>query len=69
MSDKIAEIVKSLPEADRVLVAEKLLELDRKLEQVRKFDTAVIDALTRVLKSRSPVAQQLRALLKEIANG
>jgi hypothetical protein len=69
MSDKIAEIVNRLPEADRVLVAEKLVELDRKLEQVRKFDTAVVDALVRVLKSPDPQAQNLRRLIREISNG
>jgi hypothetical protein len=67
MSNSIAEIVDRLPEADRVLVAEKLLELDRKLEQVRKFDTAVVDALARVLKSPNPQAQRLRELIREIS--
>jgi hypothetical protein len=67
MSDKIAEIVKSLPEADRTLVTEKLVELDRNLERLLKRDAAIADSLFRFLKS--PQAERLRRLIKEIANG
>jgi hypothetical protein len=66
MSAKIDEIVKSLPEADRVLVANKLLELDRKLERLLKHDAAVVDSLVRVLQSRNPQSARLRQLLKDI---
>ena len=69
MSDKIAEIVNRLPEADRLLVAEKLVELDRKLERLLKQDAAIAESLVRVLQSRNPQARRVHELIKEIANG
>jgi hypothetical protein len=67
MTRSVAEIVESLSEPDRVLVAEKLAELDRKIEQQRKFDTAVADSLMRILKSA--LGKSLRDRIKEVANG
>jgi hypothetical protein len=67
MSDKIAEIVKSSPEADRALVTDKLVELDRKLERLLKRDAAIADSLFRFLKSKNPQAERLRDLIKEIS--
>ena len=49
MSNNVAAIVERLSEADRVLVAEKLVELDRKLEQLRKQDAALVAGLARSL--------------------
>jgi hypothetical protein len=67
MARRIDEIVESLSEPDRVLVAEKMAELDRKLEQRRTFDAAIVDSLTRILESPNPQAKRLRQLIKEIA--
>jgi hypothetical protein len=67
MARSITEIVESLSESDRVLVGEKMVELDRRLEHQRKFDAAVADSLLRVLKSA--LGKTLRDKLKEIAHG
>jgi hypothetical protein len=63
----VAEIVDQLSEADRLLVAEKLVELDRKLERLLKRDAAIADSLFRFLKSKNPQAERLRDLIKEIS--
>ena len=44
MARRSAEIIESLSEADRVLVAEKIAEADRKLERLRKQDSAIADS-------------------------
>jgi hypothetical protein len=65
MARSSAEIVASLPEADRVFVAEKMAELDRKIDDQRKFDAAIVDSLIRILKS--PLGKTLREKIQEIA--
>jgi len=65
MARTSAEIIASLPEAGRVFVSEKLAELDRKLEQRRQFDAAVVESLLRALKG--PLGKTLRDKTKEIA--
>ena len=65
MARTSAEIIASLPEAGRVFVSEKLAELDRKLEQRRQFDAAVVESLLRALKG--PLGKTLRDKIKEIA--
>jgi hypothetical protein len=59
----IAEIVESLPEDDRLLAAEKVVQANRKLE---RFDSTVASSLLRILKS--PLGEVLRSKIKEIAN-
>jgi hypothetical protein len=66
MARSTAEIVASLSEPDRVFVAEKMAEVDRKLEQRRQFDAAVVDSLIRVLKT--PLGKSLRDKIKEITD-
>ena len=48
-----------------MFVSEKLAELDRKLEQRRQFDAAVVESLLRALKG--PLGKTLRDKIKEIA--
>jgi hypothetical protein len=48
-SNSVAEIVESLSEADRILVAEKIARADRKLEQLRKQDAIILASLARTL--------------------
>lgn len=68
MARSTAEIVASLSESDRVFVAEKMAELDRKLGQRRQFDAAVVESLLRALKG--PLGKPLKDKIKEIsANG
>jgi hypothetical protein len=62
MSDKIIEILDSLPVPDRILAAEKL----GKLEWLLKRDLTMADSLVRILKS--PIGKELRETIKEIAN-
>ena len=66
MTRSTAEIIASLSESDRSLVAEKMAELDRKLEERRRFDSAVVDSLLRALKG--PLGKTLRDKIKEISN-
>jgi hypothetical protein len=61
MSSRSAEIVKSLSKEDRLLVTEKMIELERKL---RRQDSDLADALLRVLKG--PLGKALRDRIKEI---
>jgi hypothetical protein len=63
MSQRNAEIVRSLSKEDRLLVTEKLIELERKL---RRHDSDLADSLIRVLKG--PLGKELRDWIKEIAN-
>ena len=65
MARTSAEIIASLPEADRVFVSEKLAALDRKLEHQRQFDAAIVDSLLRALKGL--LGKTLRDKIKEIA--
>jgi hypothetical protein len=65
MARSTAEIIATLSESDRVLVAEKMAELDRKIDDQRKFDAAIVDSLIRILKS--PLGKTLREKIKEIA--
>jgi len=67
MARSFDEIAAGLSESDRARVAEKIAELDRKIEHQQKFDAAVVDSLLRILRSR--LGKELRSRLKEIANG
>jgi hypothetical protein len=64
MSSRGDEIVKSLSKEDRLLVTEKMIELERKL---RRHDSDLADSLIRVLKG--PLGKELRNRIKEIAHG
>ena len=66
MARSTAEIVATLSEPDRIFVSEKMAELDRKLEQRRQFDAAVVESLLRILKS--PIGKTLRDKIKEVSN-
>jgi hypothetical protein len=63
MSSRGDEIVRNLSKENRLLVTEKMIELERKL---RRQDSDLADSLIRVLKG--PLGKQLRNRIKEIAN-
>jgi len=66
MARSTAEIVATLSEPDRIFVSEKMAELDRKLEQRRQFDAAVVESLLRILKS--PIGKTLRDTARPAAH-
>jgi hypothetical protein len=63
----VAEIIESLPEADRTIALEKIARIERRIEVRQKLDELVADSLLRVLKS--PLGKSLKETIKEIANG
>jgi hypothetical protein len=63
----VAEIIESLPEADRTIALEKIARIERRIEQRRKLDEFIADSLLRVLKS--PMGKSLQQKIKEIALG
>ena len=78
-SNSVAEIVESLSEADRILVAEKIARADRKLEQLRKQDAIILASLARTLTNprsgderlqRRLIEKFIKAIVKEeLKNG
>ena len=63
MSTRGDEIVRNLSKENRLLVTEKMIELERKL---RRQDSDLADSIIRILKG--PLGKGLRNRIKEIAN-
>ncbi len=49
------------------MLPKKMVEVDRKIEQLRKQGQAVVDSLLRAL--RSPIGKELKRKIQKIANG
>ena len=65
------EIVDALSEEDRVLIAQRIAEADRKLERLRKQDAAVVTGLARSLTAphgddARRAVRQIEKFIKEI---
>jgi hypothetical protein len=67
----LANIVASIPDAERANVARRLARLERLIEKQNDFDEQVAAALDRILdaprSSVRPLAKQIRKRIKEIA--
>ena len=50
MARSSAEIVAQLSEEDRVFIAERMAQADRKLERLRKRDAGIAEKLTTLLR-------------------
>jgi len=66
LSPSSAEIIARLSEAERAVVAERLVRVDRLVTRRQQQDADLIDGLRRILESPNPQAERLRELLKEI---
>jgi hypothetical protein len=58
--------LRDLSEAERAVVAERLVRVDRLVTRRQQQDADLIDGLRRILESPNPQAERLRELLKEI---
>jgi hypothetical protein len=64
-----AEIIARLSEAERGIVAERMVRIERLLARRHEQETELVAALLRILESSNPQAKRFQELVKEIANG
>jgi ribosome-associated translation inhibitor RaiA len=70
----VAEILASVPDADRARLVQRLARLERLFEQQEKFDAQVAESLNRILagapsENLRALSKQIRKRIKEIIRG
>jgi hypothetical protein len=62
-----AEIIAKLSEAERGIVAERMVRIERLLARRHEQETELADTLLRIMQS--PLGKELRDKIREISNG